>query len=415
MKLPQRTHRDLVSVALFTGALATAGCGDSSSGAGGAGGTSAGNGSASGATSSSGTTTTGTGGASASSTTGSGGNGGNGGSSSGGAGGAGVIIDTTPGVYRETCDGSAGVFIDHDHFLDANDENQVLRLYARGQDAGPVQTFEISTDIGVAGSDEADVEGAARVGDRVYWVTSHGRDKNGIVEAPRYRFFATDLSGVVPNVQLTVVGYSDTVLEEMIDAASWVTPNAEVIALLDDRSQLGTPTVPDLAPKVNGIAIEGLAAVPTPTHPERLLIGFRNPMVQSKAIVVSLLDPDAVVTQQSNPSFDEAILLDLGGFGVRAMAYSSFHGAVLLISGPIGDSAGPFKLYKWTGDATEQPVHVQDLVVPADSAPEAIIVFPDSKYIQVLIDQGSSQIDGDDCKDAPIGDQRFVDLIVKVD
>jgi Protein of unknown function (DUF3616) len=412
MTLQQRTHSALVSLATFVGAFAAAGCDSSDPGSSGTGG-----GASSASTSTSTTAaTTGIGGASTSSTTGNGGNGGGaGGSGAGGSGGSGVIIDTTPGVYRETCDGSAGVFIDHDHFLDANDENQVLRLYARSQDAGPVQSFEISADIGLDDSDEADVEGAARVGDRVFWVTSHGRDKNGALEGPRYRFFATDLSGVVPDVQLAVAGYSDTLLEEMLDPANWVTPHAEVIALLNARSQLGTQTVPDLAPNVNGTTIEGLAAVPTPTHPERLLIGFRNPQVQSNAIVVSLLNPDAVVSQSLDPSFGEAILLDLGGLGVRAMAYSSFHGAVLLVGGPIDDSAGPFKLYRWTGAAADPPVYVQDLVVPASSAPEAIIVFPDSKFIQVLIDQGSSQIDGEDCKDAPLGDQRFVDLIFQVD
>src|SRR5262249_49783755 len=147
-----------------------------------------------------------------------------------------------------------------------------------------------------------------------------------------------------------------------------------------------------------GTAIEGLVASPTAMSPQRLLIGFRNPQYQSKAIVVSLLNPDAVVTQQIKPSFGEAILLDLGGFGVRAMAYSTFHGSMFIVGGPAMDGP-PFKLYKWTGNPADAPLYVQDIVAPANSGPEAIITFPDSKYIQVLFDQGSFMINGAECKD----------------
>jgi hypothetical protein len=395
-----------MKLVVLAGVLAGTGCGSEGSSS-----TTAGTAGSGGDTT---TTTPGTGGSAGTAGGGGPGGGSTGGGGSGGSGGSGVVLDPTPGIYRQACDGSAGIFIDHEHFLDANDENQVLRLYTRGQDAGPVQTFEISSDIGLDPSDEADLEGAARVGDRVYWISSHGRDKNGNLETMRYRFFATDLAGSVPDVGVTVPGSYETLLEEMLKSSNWITPNLEVITLLADRSQLGAASVPDLAPKLNGTCIEGLAAVPTAMNADRLLIGLRNPQYQSKAIVVSLLNPGAVLTQQIKPSFGEAILLDLGGLGIRAMAYSPFHGAVLIIGGPI-DEGGPFKLYKWTGDPADPPSLVQDLVVPTSSAPEGIVVFPDSRYIQVLIDQGNFQIDGQSCKDAPEADQRFTDLIFEVD
>ncbi|NUP13921.1 MAG: DUF3616 domain-containing protein [Polyangiaceae bacterium] len=332
----------------------------------------------------------------------------------GGQGGEGVVIDPRAGVYREACDGSAGVFIDHDHFVDANDENQLLRVYARGQDAAPIQTFETSDDIGLDTSDEADIEGGARLGDRIYWITSHGRNKNGVLEESRYRFFATDINGSVPDVSFEVPGRYESLLEEMLESSNWLAPHAEVIALLDERSQLDEDTVEDLAPKINGTCIEGLAAAPTATDAQRLLIGFRNPLYESKAIVVTLLNPDAVLTQQTTPTFGEAILLDLAGLGVRAMTYSPFHDAVIIVAGaPTAD--GAFKLYKWKGTAEDPPELVQDLVVPADSSPEAVVVFPDSLYVQVLLDQGTTQINGEDCKDGALADQKFTDLILKID
>jgi hypothetical protein len=40
---------------------------------------------------------------------------------------------------------------------------------------------------------EPDIEGAADVGDRIYWVTSHGRNKDREEQESRQRFFATSV------------------------------------------------------------------------------------------------------------------------------------------------------------------------------------------------------------------------------
>jgi len=88
-------------------------------------------------------------------------------------------LDPTPGKYKQTCDGSFGVMIDARHFLDGNDENQGMRLYTRGANANALQNLDVSSAIGLSTSDEADLEDAARIGNRVYVISSQGRDKNG--------------------------------------------------------------------------------------------------------------------------------------------------------------------------------------------------------------------------------------------
>ena len=105
---------------------------------------------------------------------------------------------TTPSNYRLTCDGSMAVMIDATHFLDGNDEQQAMRVYTRGAAGTPLSTFDVSTGIGLATGDEADFEDAARIGDRVYVISSHSRNKNGKLERTRYRFFAMDIAGAVP-------------------------------------------------------------------------------------------------------------------------------------------------------------------------------------------------------------------------
>ena len=331
-----------------------------------------------------------------------------------GSGGSGEItLDPTPGNYTQTCDGSLGVMLDATHFLDGNDEEQGLRVYTRGANAAPLKTIDISSKIGVSTSDEVDLEDAARVGNRIYGVSSHGRDKNGNLERPRYRFFGLDLSGSVPNISLAAAGYTSTLLDDMLVSSNWVTPNTSVIATLNIAANLGDSTDANLAPKVNGTNIEGLAWVPTAQRPKQLILGFRNPSQSNAAILVSLLNADAVLGG-SKPSFGEAILLDLGGLRVRAMTWSPLHHAVLMLAGP-KDGGGPFRFYKWSGAPADAAVAVQDITnAPTDSGPEAIVVYDNTRDVQVLFDQGDHLISGTICKDKSASSQFFSDMIVHV-
>ncbi|PTL83229.1 DUF3616 domain-containing protein [Vitiosangium sp. GDMCC 1.1324] len=315
-----------------------------------------------------------------------------------------------PGTYKGTCDGSGGVWIDSTHFLNFNDESQGARIFTQGQSASAVQNKDLSSALGLSSSDEADFEDAARVGNRIYVTTSQARNKNGELETSRYKFFAIDLSGTVPNVSLQVAGTSSNLLKDMLDASNWVNANTSVISLLNDRSRLSESTVADLAPKLNGTNVEGLAALPT----GGLVIGFRNPQSGSSALMVTLTNPDAVVGG-SKARFGQAILVNLGGYGIRGMAWSEAHQTVLILSGPRDESNGPFALWKWSGDASSAPVKVMDLTAPSDSAPEAVIPYPGTKDVQILFDMGSHLISGTQCKDVSSSSQYFSDTIVHLD
>jgi hypothetical protein len=345
---------------------------------------------------------------------------GRGGAGAGGAAGGGAItLDPTPGDYQQTCDGSLGVMIDGTHFLDGNDETQGMRLYTRGASGKPLKTIDVSGAIGLSTDDEADLEDATRIGDRVYVISSHGRNKDGKLERSRYRFFAMDIGGASPNITLTVAGYTSTLLDQMLEAANWVTPDAAVIATLTAASKLGTTTDASLAPKVDGTNIEGLTWAPTAAQPNQLLIGFRNPTQGNptqggKAIVVSLLNADAVLAG-ATAQFGEATLLDLGGLGIRGMTWSPVHQELLLLAGPQDESAGPFQLLTWSGVPGDAPALVEEITTaPTDSAPEAIVTYSNTRDVQILFDQGDHLIGGDACKDADTSDQFFSDVIVQV-
>ncbi|MDC0717460.1 DUF3616 domain-containing protein [Nannocystis bainbridge] len=323
-------------------------------------------------------------------------------------------LDPTPGNYKQSCDGSFAVALDGTYFLDGNDENQGLRVYRRGADANAARTIDVSASIGLSSSDEADLEDAARIGDRIYVVSSHGRNKSGKLERMRYRFFAFDVAGAAPNVSLSTVGYTSKLLDDMVKAANWLTPNASVIATLAAATNLSKTTDADLAPKLGGANIEGLAWLPTPQRPKQLVIGFRNPLQGTDAILVTLLDADAALSG-AVAQFGEAVLLDLGGLRVRGMTWSPAHAAMLILAGPKDGTAGPYRLYKWSGVATQAPVLVHDITsFPTNSGPESVVVYPGSHDVQIVFDQGEHPIDGKICKDNPLSSQFFSDAIVHV-
>lgn len=326
-----------------------------------------------------------------------------------------VALDPTPGFYKQTCDGSFGVALGNNYFVDGNDEDQGLRVYLRGANAGAVKTVDLSTSLGLASADEADLEDAARVGDRIYVVSSHGRNKSGQLERMRHRFFAVDIAGTAPAVAFTTVGYTSTLLDELLKSANWVSPDLTVIATLAAAANLGKATDANLAPKVNGINVEGLAWLPTVARPKQLVLGFRNPLQGTDAILVSLLNADAVVTG-AKPQFGEATRLDLGGLRVRGMAWSPLHAAMLILAGPKDAGApGPFRLYRWSGVPGASPMLVtQILDWPADSGPEAIVVHPNTRDMQILFDQGEHLLGGATCKDSATSSRFFSDVIIHV-
>ena len=54
-------------------------------------------------------------------------------------------------------------------------------------------TTTSKTNIVDSSHPESDIEACTRVGDIIYWITSHGRSKKGKWRNSRYRLFATEI------------------------------------------------------------------------------------------------------------------------------------------------------------------------------------------------------------------------------
>ena len=106
-------------------------------------------------------------------------------------------------TYHGTSDASAATFITEDTFVLADDENNALRIYSTHKPDRPLSSHDMSSFLAVAPDHpEADIEAAAMVGDRIYWITSHGRNRDGKLRPNRYRFFATEIHTSAGEVRL---------------------------------------------------------------------------------------------------------------------------------------------------------------------------------------------------------------------
>jgi hypothetical protein len=287
-------------------------------------------------------------------------------------------------MYSGMCEASAAVAVDKDHFLVANDEDNVLRLYQVDKPE-PVD-FPIGDRLGLKESkDGIDIEGAAVLDGTAYWITSHSRSKKGKIKPDRLRFFAAMVKQVDGKNAIEFIGSSPKLLEDLLGQL----PTLGLDASKEDNE--------DLAPEELGNNIEGLAA----GRNGGLLIGFRNPVPEGKALIVPLENPREVFDNKK-AKFGAPIRLDLGGLGIRSIERME-SGAYLIVAGPSGCGTD-FRLFRWSGNA-DQP---EDLGANLSRlAPEAIVLFPERAEALVLSDDGDVRVKGKRCQDIPAAQQKF--------
>lgn len=307
----------------------------------------------------------------------------------------GVVALSMTGVadvrtFTGSSDASAAVMLDARHFVVADDENNTLRIYAIDGPSGPVGQVELDLCI-EPDHPEADIEGAARVADRIYWITSHGRNKNGKERPNRYAFFATDIVSDgrgVPTIKPVGRPYRRLAYDVML--------NQRLRFLgLDKTIRLAEPLTKSqreaLAPKENGLNIEGLAAGPNGS----LLVGLRNPHyldpVREKemAILLVLENPDEMVIRGTPARFGEPILLDADGLGIRSieeMVSESGQRRYLIAAGTI-NGTNRFAFYTWDGG--DGPLHAWGIELPDAFTPEAMFQVYGTNAVWILSDDGT--------------------------
>lgn len=297
-----------------------------------------------------------------------------------------------PVVHRGMCDASAAVMIAPGMFVVANDEDNVLRVYRSDVSDGPVAERDLNPFLALEPKHpECDIEGAARVGDRIYWIGSHGRNKDGKLRPNRHRLFATEVTVEGDQVRIRPVGKPFTELVDALDNDP---------RLSGYKLRKASERQPEKAGALN---IEGLAASPQGA----LLIGFRNPIPGGRALIVPLENPAEVVDGRK-PRLGDPIELDLAGLGIRSIDHCAAGGHYLILAGPHNDG-GDFRIYRWTGPGTgAQQVSGADFL---GLRPEALVVDAQRPSgVLVLSDDGTVRVDDVPCKKAAPDRRSFRSL-----
>ena len=293
-----------------------------------------------------------------------------------------------PVVFTGTCDASAALGLSGNLFVVANDEDNVLRFYRFSQPGPPVQSFDLKPLLTTKRkAPETDMEGAARLGENIFFITSHGRNSTGKPAPARHRFFALSLTETNGVTAVRSVGQAYTNLVADLDRDG----KYQAFELADAAG---------LAPKApGGFNIEALAATPDGA----LLIGFRSPIPRGQALIATLLNPNAVIAGQP-PEFGAPLLLNLGGLGLRDICATT--NGYYLLAGP-ADGDVESQLYFWAGDATT-PRLIPDARF-SKSNPEGIcyLDFGNGSDYLILSDDGTRKINGKECKTLPEAQRQF--------
>ncbi|MFI6649460.1 DUF3616 domain-containing protein [Streptomyces sp. NPDC050529] len=288
-------------------------------------------------------------------------------------------------------DASAAVDAGNGYVLVADDESNTLRLYDGSASGAPVRTWDVASKLGV--SKEIDIEGAARVGNTVYWTGSLGNNKDGEYKADRNTVFTTTVSGSGAATQLTVGGSYKKLRDDLV---AWDKTNG-------NRYGFAAGTADGEVPKqIDGFNIEGLEFAPGSTTTAYL--GFRAPLVPpkegGKALIVPVTNFDKVAGSGAKAVIGTPIELDLGGLSIRDIRKNSAD-QYLIVAGSwaADDNSDPYALYSWDGIAGHAPVKRLDLPTTDPGGWEAVVAVPDlntaGARAQLITDAGSADLYGD--------------------
>lgn len=229
-----------------------------------------------------------------------------------------------PGIHEP----SAVQQLPDGRLLVAEDEKEhpfsLLTLHADGRASAVPLNLD---DAGDALGKLDDLEGlAADAGGSIYAITSHSRDGDGDEKKSREKLVRFRVEG-----DRAVAAKVFRGLKPVLAAAH---PLLAAAAQTRDVKGAG------------GLNIEALDVAPD----GRLLIGFRSPLRDGRALLATLENPGAVFDADATPLIGATLeSVDLGGEGLRGMSWIAALNGYLLISGPVAREAVHFRLWFWPG------------------------------------------------------------------
>ncbi|KHD04827.1 hypothetical protein PN36_34695 [Candidatus Thiomargarita nelsonii] len=94
---------------------------------------------------------------------------------------------------------------------------------------------------------------------------------------------------------------------------------------------------------------------------EKLLLGFREPLIDGKSMIVVVENTVGIFKRGEQPKFSEdVILLNLHGGGIRSLDYDPVLDVYLMVNEARGeDGKNHSQLWSWTGEIDEEPKRIE--------------------------------------------------------
>ncbi len=316
-------------------------------------------------------------------------------------------------------DGSAALALDSNYMVIADDEKNVLNVYARNHSGVPAKSFDYSniaylslTDQSAGVPREIDVEATAKslsaaMPNRSYWMGSLSNQSSSgssFNDRPnRDRIFAVDITGTGPSAAFNYIGSYKGLRNALID---WGTANSLGLA---------ASAVAGKDPKlVDGFNIEGMAFAPDSAI---MYIGFRAPLQPVTNRVNALIAPirnfetwfgtGTTVT----PVIDAPILLNLNGRGIRDMARLTTNLYVILAGDYDDAGAIATAVYQWNGNAADAPLLLPGFDVNGLNPEGVLPLYSNGMMsytrLQIISDNGASVLYGDNTASKDLATNGF--------
>jgi len=203
----------------------------------------------------------------------------------------------------------------------------------------------------------------------IYAITSHSRDSNGDERKSRERLVRFRIEG-------------DSVVDPRVVGSL----KRDLVAA---HPELAASAVIRQVKSGGGLNIEALEMS---ADQSRLLIGFRSPLVDGRAIVASIENPGAIFDADERPRMGATLrTLDLGGNGIRSMSWVPFLDGYLVIAGPVARELVEFQLWFWAGGSDDRPRRVSVAGLPGFEHAEGVspAVIDGRQCIIIVSDDGS--------------------------
>lgn len=328
------------------------------------------------------------------------------------------VFTPNAGSTQGAADASTAVALDGQFMLVGDDEGNAWRVYNR-EGGQALKEIDFGAYLGIGGA-ELDLEASTRVGDTLFFIGSHGNNKNGVDQNNREWLASAKIAGTGAGTTLTFTGKFNG-----LEAALVAWDQSDAHGLGTNHFGFALASASGTPESNSGFGVEGMTSS---ASGNALWIAFRAPVTGSPALktalIVQLTNPLAVLDGSALPVFGDAIELDLGGRSIRSIDKNAA-GQYLLLAGPSGaataDVEDDFQLYVWDGsvDVTGMATHLVKQAVALDAllangaSFEAIVEVPADlsagAKVHLLQDDGAVVQAGQtqETKDLPVSAQSF--------